>query len=48
MRAGYSRKTAEQQGYENLRKPEIAQAISENPHPRELFGAEDQQRSITP
>jgi len=27
-RAGYSEKTAEQQGYENLRKPEIAAAIS--------------------
>jgi phage terminase small subunit len=28
IRAGYSRKTAEQQGYENLRKPEIAQALT--------------------
>jgi len=28
IRAGYSRKSAEQQGYENLRKPEIAQAIT--------------------
>src|SRR5262249_54511607 len=29
IRAGYSRKTAEQQGYENLRKPQIAAAIAE-------------------
>ena len=28
IRAGYSRKSAEQQAYENLRKPEIAQAIT--------------------
>jgi phage terminase small subunit len=28
IRAGYSKKTAEQQGYENLRKPEIAAAVS--------------------
>lgn len=29
IRAGYSQKTAEQIGYENLRKPEIAAAIAE-------------------
>src|SRR5262245_37073092 len=28
IRAGYSRRSAEQQAYENLRKPEIAQAIT--------------------
>src|SRR5262245_39138560 len=28
IRAGYSAKTAEQQGYENLRKPEIAAAVA--------------------
>lgn len=28
IRAGYSPKTAEQQGYENLRKPQIAAAVS--------------------
>jgi phage terminase small subunit len=28
IRAGYSRESAEQQAYENLRKPEIAQAIA--------------------
>ena len=27
IRAGYSEKTAEQQGYDNLRKPQIAEAI---------------------
>ena len=30
LRAGYSAKTAAQQGHENLRKPEIAQAIAAN------------------
>jgi phage terminase small subunit len=29
IRAGYSRKTAEQQGYENLRKPQIAAAVGQ-------------------
>jgi phage terminase small subunit len=35
IRAGYSKKTAEQQGYENFRKPEIEARIAERQ--REIF-----------